>query len=501
MTRHLKNICTSAALLSLLFLSPAIAQTTPEPVHGARYERLLIKDVHLIDGNGTPITGPSNVVVENDRIAYVGRRATGEFDAVIEGNGRFLLPGLINQHVHFRPVPHGGNYDGLQYQFSLMMACGITTARVVGGERRSIPLREQSANGEIVAPRVFAYAGTGGQTVEQAVESVQRAHEAGADGIKFFGMDREPMAAMLAEAKRLGLRSAHHVSVEETDVWDDIAGGTTTIEHWYGIPDAAIPYGSQQFPFDYNYSNELDRFRWAGRLFKDADQEKLGEVLQAMVDGNVSWVPTLTIYEATRDITRAANQPWFEDYLHPTLENFYRPDLTSHGSFYMEWTTHDEIEWKHNYQLWFAALRDFARRGGIIGAGDDAGFIYRMYGTGMIRELELQQEAGFHPLDVIKHATGNNALLLGAEDELGRIKVGFKADLILVNNNPLANLKVLYPIPTNVPTADGYEAGGMVAWTIKDGYTYDAEILRNEVKEIVQNARVQIPRNAVPQEQ
>lgn len=484
-----------AALLPLLVAVTASAQPPQEPVHGARYDRLLIRDVFLIDGNGTPMTGPSNVIVENDRISYVGRRPSGDFDAVIEGDGRYLLPGLINLHVHFRPLPHGGDYDGLQYQFNLMLGCGITTARVVGGEERSLPLREQSANGKIIAPRVFVYAGAGGQTVEEAVESVRRAHELGADGIKFFGMDHEPMAAMLAEAERLGLRSAHHVGVEETDAWDDIRGHTTTIEHWYGIPDAAIPYGSQDFPPDYNYSNELDRFRWAGRLFKDADPEKLKEVLQAMADSGVAWNPTLTIYEATRDIARAANQPWFPDYLHPTLENFYKPDLSSHGSFYLEWTTEDEIEWKNNYQLWFAALREFARRGGIIGAGDDAGFIYRMYGTGMIRELELQQEAGFHPLDVIKHATGNNAYLLGADHELGRIKAGYRADLILVNNNPLVNMKVLYPIPTNVPTADGYEPGGMVAWTIKDGFTYHGDTLRDQVKEIVRTARTHIPRN------
>jgi len=505
MTRHGTRRETPFAWISSLFVllalalaSPAAAQSTQLPVHGERYDRLLISDVHLIDGNGTPITGPSNVIVENDRITYVGRRVSGDFDAVIEGNGRYLLPGLINIHNHLRSMPHAGGIDGYEYQMSLMMACGITTIRQVGGEDRALPLREQSNNGEIVAPRIFVYAGAGGETAEEAVESVRRAHELNADGIKFFGMDREPMAAMLAEAERLGMRSAHHVGVEETDVWDDIAGHTTTIEHWYGIPDAAIPYGSQQFPPDYNYTNELDRFRWAGSLFKDADPDKLKEVLQAMVDANVAWVPTLTIYEATRDITRAANQPWFEDYLHPTLENYYTPDLTSHGSFYLEWTTKDEIDWKNNYQLWFAALREFAERGGIIGAGDDAGFIYRMYGTGMIRELELQQEAGFHPLDVIKHATGNNALLLGVEDELGRIKVGYKADLILVNNNPLVNMKVLYPIPTNVPTADGYERGGMVEWTIKDGYVYSGPRLREDVKEIVRTARVHIPRSLVP---
>jgi hypothetical protein len=501
MTRHgsRSSVLFSYAFLGMLLLllaapSALSAQSPTAPEHGRQYDRLLIQNVHIIDGNGTPMTGPSNVVVENDRIVSVGRGSRGEFDAVIDGDGGYLLPGLINIHAHIRPHPFGGDIDGYQYQFNLWLGCGITTIRSVGGGEAALRLREQSRNGEIVAPRIFEYAGTGGETPEAARESVRRAHEAGADGIKFFGMDHEPMAAMLDEAKKLGLRSAHHVGVEETDVWDDIAGSTTTIEHWYGIPDAAIPYGSQKFPLDYNYSNELDRFRWAGRLFKDADPEKLGEVLQAMVDAQVGWVPTLTIYEATRDITRAANQPWFTDYLHPTMENYFRPDLSNHGSFYLEWTTEDEIEWKNNYQLWFAALRDFARRGGIIGAGEDAGFIYRMFGTGLIRELELQQEAGFHPLDVVKHATGNNAKLLGAEDEIGRIKAGYKADLILVHTNPLANFKVLYPVPTNIPTADGYEVGGMVEWTIKDGFVYNGPRLRDELKEIVTTARANIPR-------
>ena len=480
-----------AALLVVAVALPAAAQVDNPPEHGKQYDRLLINNVFLIDGNGTPITGPSSVVVEKDRIVSVGR-GSGEFDAVIEGNGRYLLPGLINLHAHIQPKPYGGDINGLQYQFNLWLGCGITTIREVGSAR-NLPLRDQSNKGEIIAPRMFIYVTCGGDTPEAARAAVQRAHEQGADGIKFFGMDHKPMAALLDECKKLGLRTAHHVAVEETDAWDDIAGQTTTIEHWYGIPDAAIPYGSQKFPLNYNYSNELDRFRWAGRLFKDADPEKLKEVLQAMVDAGVGWDPTLTIYEATRDIARAANQPWFPDYLHPSMENYFRPDLSNHGSFYLEWTTEDEIEWKHNYQLWFGALREFARRGGVIGAGEDAGFIYRMYGTGLIRELELQQEAGFHPLDVIKHATGNNAYLLGKDEELGRIKAGFKADLILVNGNPLANLKVLYPIPTNVPTADGYVKGGMVEWTIKDGYVYHGQTLRDQVKEIVKVARENIP--------
>ena len=77
--------------------------------------------------------------------------------------------------------------------------------------------------------------------------------------------------------------------------------------------------------------------------------------------------------------------------------------------------------------------------------GDDAGFIYQMYGFGLIRGMELHQEAGFHPLKIIQQATGNNAKILGQEEQLGRVRAGLAADLIVVNGNPLENLKVLYP--------------------------------------------------------
>ena len=92
------------------------------------------------------------------------------------------------------------------------------------------------------------------------------------------------------------------------------------------------------------------------------------------------------------------------------------------------------------------AVRDeFERMGGLVGAGDDAGFIYQIYGFGLLRELELHQEAGFNTIKVIQHATGNNAKILGMEGKLGGVRAGYLADLIVVNGNPLENLKVLYP--------------------------------------------------------
>ena len=301
----------------------------------------------------------------------------------------------------------------------------------------------------------------------------------GADGIKILGIDRDIMQAMEDEAHKLGLRIAHHAGVEETNAWDDIRFGTTSIEHWYGIPDAAIDDGAQHFPSSYNYNNEADRFRYAGHLWREAEPARLTKVLQGMVDAHVAWDPTLDIYEASRDLQRAQTQPWFADFLHPTLEEYFRPNLANHGSYFVDWTSTDETYWKENYRIWMAALRQFDALGGLIGMGDDAGFIYQMYGFGLIRGMELHQEAGFLPVKIIQQTTGNNAKILGQEDRLGRIRAGWTADLIVVNGNPLENLKVLYP---------GSSKGG-VEWTIKDGIPYHAPELMEKVKRMVADAR------------
>jgi adenine deaminase len=136
-----------------------------------------------------------------------------------------------------------------------------------------------------------------------------------------------------------------------------------------------------------------------------------------------------------------------------------------------------------------AALRQFDRLGGLIGMGDDAGFIYQLYGFGFLRNFELQQEAGFHPLKIIQQATGNNARILGQENHLGRVRAGWAADLIVVNGNPLEDFKVLYPTGVDeIRDGQTVHTGG-VEWTIKDGIPYHAPELLARVKEMVAQAR------------
>jgi hypothetical protein len=310
----------------------------------------------------------------------------------------------------------------------------------------------------------------------------------GADGLKLYSMDRDILEAAMGEAKRLGLRTTIHVGVEETNAWDIARLGLTSIEHWYGIPDAAL-HGVQNFPPDFNYSNEVDRFRYAGRLWREIDADRLSLVLTTLVDAGVAWDPTLAIYEASRDLIRAQSKPWFDDYLHPALEKFFRPNLDNHGSYFVGWSNTDEVYWKENYQIWMQALREFDRRGGMITTGEDAGFIYVMYGFGLLRELELHEEAGFHPLEVIQHATLNGATVLGVADQIGRVRASYLADLIVVDGNPLENLRLLYPTGADVNVVGEAVHRGAVEWTIKDGLPYQGSILRERVKKIVAEAR------------
>ena len=503
------RVASAAALVVLAGLTvPAdIVAQTRGVTHGTRPTRLVIRGATMVDGNGTPARGPVDVLIEGNRIVQVvpldpvalrrgdARRPTA--DAQIDATGKFLIPGLINNHTHIQSNRSGESLDGFDYYMKLQLANGITAVREVGAERNagSIELREKSARGEIVAPRIFVYPqfwseeGRNVKTPDEARAHIRRLKALGADGVKFGGINRDLMQAAFDEARKVGLPTAHHIGVEETNAWDEVAFSKGSIEHWYGVPDAAIRDLRQNFPSNYNYNDETDRFRWAGRLWREADPKMLDSLLTALVKAGVTWVPTMDIYEASRDLQRAQTQPWFRDYLHPSLANYFKPDPANHGSYFIGWSSTDEVYWKENYRIWMAALRDFERKGGIIGCGDDAGFIYQVYGFGLIREMELHAEAGFHPLKVLEHCTGNNARILGKENELGRIRAGWLADLVVVDGNPLEDIKVLYAGGTST-IRSGVEGRTLgPEWVIKDGIPYNGPQLLREVKAIVDRAK------------
>jgi imidazolonepropionase-like amidohydrolase len=518
------TVVAAAATLGLLAscLPVAAQEAAGEERHGeGPYERLVIRGATMVDGTGAPPRGPVDIVVEGDRIVDVRVRSApdmpeeltgtaGGGDRVIDARGMWVLPGFVDMHAHL----HGDReWTPPDYVWKLWLAHGITTVRDPGsgsGLEWTLRMRDRSARGEIPAPRIFAYAFAGSgwdrgplDSPAKAREWVRWLAEQGADGIKIRDTyDPDVARAILDEAREHGLGTAAHLTqmgVAQMDALDAARAGLHTLEHWYGLPEALFRDRTvQDYPADYDYGDEYDRFREAGRLW-----------MQAAPPGSDTWVgvrdellelglvlnPTLTIYEANRDVMRAREAEWHQEYTLPALREFFRPSRESHGSYWFRWTTADEIAWRQNFRRWMTFLDEYKDRGGAVCTGSDSGYIYKIYGFGFVRELELLQEAGFHPLEVVRSATlcGARALSApaGRDPDFGVIRSGQRADLVLVGRNPLRDFKVLYgtgAVRLDEESGDVRRVGG-VRYTVKGGIVYDARALLEDVRQMVAERR------------
>ncbi|HEX7846522.1 MAG TPA: amidohydrolase family protein, partial [Chitinophagaceae bacterium] len=459
--------------VALLFFSCSLFSQilkAPEKKEGeGQFTQLIIRGVTIINGNGAPPIGPMDIVIEKNRIVQVvsagspgmppgkNRPQLKEGGKELNGEGMYALPGFIDMHGHI-----GGKAQGTpaEYVFKLWLAHGITTIRdpsAGNGLEWTLEEKKLSAENKITAPRILAYTafGMGAKqpitTAQQAEEWVRENAKKGADGIKFFGAAPDVMDAAIRENKKLGLRSCcHHaqMSVARWNVLNSARSGLTSMEHWYGLPEALFTNRTvQDYPVNYNYANEQHRFEEAGKLWKQAAapfSDHWNKVMNELLELDFTLDPTFNIYDANRDLHKARRAEWHETYTLPSLWKFYEPSRESHGSYWFNWGTEQEIEWKENYRLWMTFVNEYKNRGGRVTAGSDNGFIYQTYGFGYIRELELLREAGFHPLEVIRSATLNGAQALGMEKEIGTIEVGKLADIVIIDANPLENLQYLY---------------------------------------------------------
>ena len=528
LTSMLFSAAGTAAETDSLFAS--IKDDVPPRGEGqGQYDQLIIRGAYLIDGTGAPATGPVDVVVEDDRITQVTTVGTPGIAIDPEGrpplldgadlktreidaHGKYLLPGFVDSHTHVH-APDKRQKVSADYIFKLWLGHGVTSTREVfgsDGESRLLALKALSEKNAITAPRItafpyFAMPVDGDEklpaitSAEDARKRVRYLKRIGADGIKFMGAPEDILWAALDEAEQQGLGTTMHhaqLNVAHANVLDTSSHGLDCMEHWYGLPEALFTDKViQDYPSDYIYSNEQQRFAQAGRLWKQAagpGTERWNEVMATLLERDFCLSPTFTIYLASRDLMRAYTAEWHYEYTAPALWDFYRASREKHGSFFFNWTTQDEIEWKHNYQLWMQFVNEYKNRGGKVVVGSDTGYIYSLYGFGYIQELELLQEAGFHPLEVIRAATKIGAQVLGQESEIGTVQVGKKADLIIVDENPLHNLKSLYG--TGVPKLNEenqkVERVGGVRWTIKDGIVYDAQALLADVRAMVKAQKI-----------
>ncbi|MCK0128731.1 amidohydrolase family protein [Erythrobacter sp. F6033] len=513
----LKTFLTAIAVTLAL---PVAAQTTMERVPDrpagegeGPFETLLIKGATMIDGTGAPPEGPVDIVVKNNRIASIIRGGGADIaaDRTIEAGGMYVLPGFVDTHGH-----NGDPAKAPQpsYGFKLWLAHGVTTVRGVGfgwgPNDPSLSQKSRSAANTITAPRLFAYQVPGtvwdkgvADTPEKGREWVRWAKARGYDGIKFFNNETPPvMEAILDEADKLGLGSVAHLGqrgVSDVNARKAAELGMDGVTHFYGHFESLLD-GSRlpQYPADYNYLDEQARFAWVARLADQVGEpgsEEWDDYIDYLIENDVTLSPTFNIYAASRDVMKARNLEWHDKYTLPSLMKFYAPSLTNHGSYYHDWTSEDEVAWRGFYRKWFDLTREFKDRGGRVTAGSDPGYIYQTWGFAYISELEMLREAGLTPLEVIRAATIDGAQEIydskGEIAPMGSIKVGQLADLVIVPENPLANLKVLYGTGhtrLNRET-NSLETVGGVRWTIKDGIVFDAPKLLADVAQMVEEQK------------
>ena len=482
------------------------------------FKTLAIRGVMLIDGSGAPPTGPVDVIVEGNRITAVrsagtpglpmrqdrGAKAEHEIDAT----GMYLMPGFVDMHVHAGGAPKN---EEAEYAYKLWLAHGVTTVRGVpiGPNAWSVREKERSAKNEIVAPRIYNYQRPGSGWDQGSIDSpakakayVEWAAKNGVDGLKLGAERPDIMKALLETAKANGLGSTAHLQQSGVAHMNAIKAarlGLGTVTHFYGhfeslLKDTVV----QPWPVAMNAADEQWRFGQVARLWDKIHPQGSPEwkaYLEEHLKLGTVFDPTMTIYSAGRHVTAFRNADWHDKYTLPSLMDFYTPSRSAHGSYWFDWTTEDEIAWRNFYQVWFRLMNDYKKMGGRITTGSDSGFIYQTYGFGYVNELEMLQEAGFHPLEVLQAATMNGALTLeepkGRAPEFGTVRAGMLADMVIVDQNPLHNFKVLYGnghVKLNDATGKVERIGG-VKYTIKDGIVYDAKQLLAEVAAMVEKQK------------
>ena len=482
------------------------------------FDSLVIRNVMVIPGHGGPATGPYDILITGNVIAemrqfdpFVAARAEAAGEPVerltgshvIEGDGKYVMPGMLNLHLHLR-----GDELPLDYIFYLQLATGVTSIGPAEYERVQDILTAER-NNELLAPRLFPIYSWGattdftGEQLRDPALAPQVAEAMVANGVRqvyLNGLTWNPelFGAAATAVEAAGGITAVHIQPSSTSVVNALDAarlGVTMIVHHYGYAESALPRGVQNYPTDYNFLDENHRFREAAQVWievgenPESKERLLTTVVDSLVHYGVTMQPNRATYEANRDIIRAHGLPWHEKYTHQALWEWHLPSRENHASFQYDWTSLDEYRWHYMYDLWGDLIYEFNKRGGRVAYGTDDNYQWSTGGFGNIRELQLVLESGMHPLEVLKSATYNSAETI-LEPRLGLIQEGYIADLLLVDGSPAENFRYLYPFGAirMDEAREMYRTMGIVH-TIKVGIVIDNEKLMEEVARIVAESK------------
>jgi imidazolonepropionase-like amidohydrolase len=395
-------------------------------ISGSRASTIAIVGGTLIDGSGAAPVNDSAVVIHNGQIVAVGPRAKVKIPRgahVVDAKGKTILPGLWDMHAHFEQVEWGPIY----------LAAGVTTVRDCGNEFEFITaVRDAVAQAKGLGPRLLLAGvvdGTGPLTIgvqrvdtpEQARTWVERYHSAGFQQMKIYSsMKLEGLKVVADEAHHLGMTVTGHVP-EGLTAYQVIEAGQDQINHIGYIADI------MRDPLPANAAR-LDRLKATASIDVESPQAK--KALAFLKEHHTVVDPTLALSEfftATTAKPPATFEPGVNKVAPELAEQLADIEPPSERSGLLEKVFEKEL-----------AIVGALHRAGIpVVAGTDQ----TVPGHSLHREIELYVQAGFTPMEAIQAATIVPARVMGLDKESGTVEKGKRGDLILIDGNPLEDIR------------------------------------------------------------
>lgn len=408
-----------------------------------------ITHVTLIDGTGAPPARDVTVLLEGDEIRRIGpadeiRVPTGA--AVIDGSGRFLLPGFWDMHVH---VSH--SLGGPQ-ALPAFLAHGVIGVRDVGSSDSIAVWARETASGTHRGPRILLAGPQVGvwadyQAPAPPVEVVRSVADAArvierrrgwADYVKLQDgfTPRDRWLAIARAARENGFLLAGHIPVN-VPLTEAIDAGLRSIEHTFGLPLALacadVSLRARVMSSEPPWWNDL--IAADAEALGCLDDERFQQVASHMVQSQAALDPTLN---EVRTMAMGRTHQWDSDPRLALVPTWVRERWRQTMEHDM-----DSAYVAHLRALWGAVpglVKRLHDSGVLIVAGSGAGTYFTFPGSGLHEELSLLVHAGLSPMEAIQAATRNPMVLMGRADSLGTIKPGKKADLVLLDADPLADI-------------------------------------------------------------
>jgi imidazolonepropionase-like amidohydrolase len=348
---------------------------------------------------------------------------------VIDGTDRFLMPGLAEMHAHV-PAASSNNLD--RY-FSLYVANGVTTIRGMLGQASHLGLRDDLDNGNVFGPRLVTSGpsmnGRSVAGVSQARQMVRDQHRSGYDFIKIHpGLTADEFEAIAATANELGIPFAGHVPVA-TGVARALELGIATIDHLDGYFAALLPADSDGSG---GYGGFFDVM-----LAAEVDIDRIPEIARVTAKAGTWNVPTETLIEVRIDATPVAelrNQPGMQFMPPETVKQWVesKEALLAERDF-------NPVAGALAIELRRRLILELHKAGAGLLLGSDSPQVFNVPGYSLHRELDVLVEAGLSPYEALRTGTVAVADFLGSNG--GRVSVGRDADLVLLDANPLQDIK------------------------------------------------------------